>query len=135
MRARTTGHRDHAELIGFATRVVVIGCSLANCRNVKTIEVLSSRQQRRAAKRRGEPIYSHYVLVINGDLQRKVYPKGEHIPANRRLHICRGHFATYTEAAPLFGKVTGRFWVPAHVRGTSDRSAILKDYRVEAPAS
>ena len=33
------------------------------------------------------------------------------------LHLRRGHPATYTEAAPLFGKYVGTFFRPATVVG------------------
>jgi hypothetical protein len=44
------------------------------------------------------------------------------------LHKCRGHFKTYTEDAPLFGKYSGRFFVQAHARGKKSNGEILKDY-------
>jgi hypothetical protein len=40
------------------------------------------------------------------------------VGVQRALHICRGHFADYTQGAGLFGKYHGRFWIPATVRGT-----------------
>jgi hypothetical protein len=49
----------------------------------------------------------------------------------KALHFVRGHFATYTEDAPLFGKVTGTFWKPAHTRGSLEYGEIVKDYNVE----
>lgn len=113
--------------------VCLFAVQFANCRNVERIEVLPMRQQRRAAERKGEPINSHYVLAIDANTQRKAYPKGDRVSMNKRLHVCRGHFATYTEDAPLFGKLTGRFWVPAHVRGTTDHGVVGKDYAVLAP--
>lgn len=33
------------------------------------------------------------------------------------VSITRGHFRTYTESGKLFGKYTGRFWIPSHVKG------------------
>lgn len=115
--------------------VALMSFQFANCRNVNRIEVLPTRQQRRLAERKGEPVLSHYVLAIDANIQRKAHPKGESIPQGKRLHIARGHFATYTEAAPLFGKLVGRFWVPAHVRGRADAGMVSKDYRVEAPSA
>jgi len=50
----------------------------------------------------------------------------------RALHICRGHFATYTER-PLFGKYRGTFWVPMHVRGAVEAGRTTKDYTVTPP--
>ena len=33
------------------------------------------------------------------------------------LHICRGHFKTFTDIAPLFGKLRGTYWWADHIRG------------------
>ena len=52
----------------------------------------------------------------------------------KALHICRGHFATYTENNPLFGKLKGTFWKPAHVRGSIEDGIVDKDYRVSPKA-
>ena len=51
----------------------------------------------------------------------------------KALHICRGHFATYTQDAPLFGNFVGTVWKPQHVRGNAQHGAVVKDYRVLAP--
>ena len=41
----------------------------------------------------------------------------------RAMHICRGHFADYTEGRGLFGKYHGKYWIPATVRGTKGKAA------------
>lgn len=51
----------------------------------------------------------------------------------KALHICRGHFATYTDEKPLFGHFTGTVWKPSHVRGNVTEGIVSKDYRVHAP--
>lgn len=48
----------------------------------------------------------------------------------KALHICRGHFANYSEEKPLFGKFVGQFWKPSHVRGDIKAGAVVKDYKV-----
>ena len=48
----------------------------------------------------------------------------------KALHICRGHFVTYTPKHPLFGKYVGTFWKPDHVRGNAKNGIVLKDYKV-----
>ena len=47
-------------------------------------------------------------------------------------HMVRGNFAEYGADKPLFGKYTGRFWIPAHVRGKREegQSVTPKDYVV-----
>jgi hypothetical protein len=53
----------------------------------------------------------------------------------RALHICRGHFSHYSEEKPLFGRIAGTFWVPAHVRGSAKEGVIVSDYNVKPVAS
>lgn len=108
--------------------------SFLNCKNVVTEERLPNRQERRAAERRGQQITRYKTLRIE-PMKRVLADEGG-IATNglkRALHICRGHFAHYTDEKPLFGKYAGQFWVPAHVRGTAEIGAIAKDYVVEAP--
>lgn len=106
---------------------------LANAKNIEFRELLPTRQQRRLAQRRNEPVYTHYVLTINANVARsKGSPTSDRqgIP-EKRLHLCRGHFAVYTEDAPLFGKHTGAFWIRAHARGSLERGVVTKDYRLK----
>jgi len=48
----------------------------------------------------------------------------------KALHICRGHFSTYTEERKLFGKVAGTFWIPQHTRGSLEYGEVTKDYKI-----
>ncbi len=51
----------------------------------------------------------------------------------KALHICRGHFKYFTEERPLFGKMTGTFWFPSHIRGSANAGVALRDYTVNSP--
>ena len=44
--------------------------------------------------------------------------------------VLRGHFKTFTEDAPLFGKVVGTFWWGWQVRGTAKNGVIVSDYKI-----
>lgn len=52
------------------------------------------------------------------------------VPAGIALHTVRGHFATYTADAPLFGKLVGTYWKPATIRGSDQHGQVIKDYDV-----
>jgi hypothetical protein len=39
----------------------------------------------------------------------------------------------HREERPLFGKIPGTSWVPAHVRGSLEEGAVVSDYKVGAP--
>lgn len=49
------------------------------------------------------------------------------------LHICRGHFKHFTEVRPLFGKLSGTFWWPSHIRGSENAGVAIRDYKVSPP--
>jgi hypothetical protein len=100
------------------------------CKNVELVDRPMSRQRKRKAERKNEPIYK--VLVIDANRTQRRYEE-INISINaspRALHICRGHFATYTEERPLFGKYAGTFWVPMHVKGSRAAGEVVKDYKV-----
>ena len=49
----------------------------------------------------------------------------------KALHICRGHFATYTTS--FLGRTLDKpltIWKPAHVRGSAKEGIVLSDYNV-----
>lgn len=75
---------------------------------------------------------AHYVLDIPGASDLRRYLEGPGDNKQKRLHIVRGHFADYTEGGGLFGKLHGKYYIAPHVRGSSDRGTITKDYRVIA---
>ena len=116
----------YAEVVGFAN-------CLAHCRNVEIRDRPVSRQVRRMAERKGEPVITYKELVIDAFRKQVRYETqgegGDEI--KRALHICRGHFATYGDHNPLFGKYTGTFWRPMHTRGHKEVGEVKKSYKVE----
>ncbi len=64
---------------------------------------------------------------------------GKGISPDSPFRIVRGHFSTYGMPHPsdgkmrgkLFGKYSGRFWVPKHDVGTPKAGVIEKDYEVK----
>jgi len=99
---------------------------LLTCKNVKLKQAPLKRVKPKKGKKQ---LFSYHVLDVP---QPQTRYNETNPPSGRthRLHLCRGHFRTYTDAAPLFGKVTGRIWVPAHVKGR-DRSGIVhQDYAI-----
>lgn len=95
-----------------------------------------TRAQRRQAEREtGVPVNDHYVIGV--PLQTPVrragaapLPRGEAV--ERREHQVRGHFRVYTPDRPLFGRISGLVWVPAHRRGSADTGSVSKDYVIRA---
>jgi hypothetical protein len=130
----------YQEEVAFRMARVAVGpailtLALMNCRNVERREVEQPpKLSKKWAKKHGRPLVRYHVLDI--DPMRKVLRDeggSEKTGLKKALHICRGHFATYTDDAPLFGRVTGTFWKPQHVRGSAKHGVVVKDYNVKAP--
>lgn len=100
---------------------------LINCKNINLVG-----QPSRKNKKRNSPIKKVDFYELELDLN-KTSTQYESCHSNsgitKRIHVCRGHFRTYKNK-PLLGKIYGRFWIPAHVRGKNDNGAIVKDYNV-----
>jgi hypothetical protein len=112
---------------------LMFALSLMHCRNVEVRDRPVSRQQRRMAERTGKPVITYKELAIDA-FRKQVRYESEQSGDNqikRALHICRGHFATYGEHNPLFGRLTGTFWRPMHVRGNKDAGEVHKTYKVK----
>jgi hypothetical protein len=102
-----------------------------HCKNITVEAEKISRQVRRAAERAKEPVLTFKTINIHP--VKKVMTEEGHVESQglkRALHICRAHFAHYTEEHPLFGKYTGTFYKPMHVRGSLKKGMVIKDYNV-----
>lgn len=110
----------------------LVSFMFSHCKNVDLVERLPSRQVQRAARKQGRPIIRHHEVLVRAshNVTRGANSGVTSDHPTRALHIARGHFATYTEDAPLFGKYTGTFWRPAHVRGSAEAGTVYKDYKV-----
>lgn len=103
----------------------------AHCKGTLLPEHQLSRQVRRAAERTGKPIFSYHTIDIRPSTQ-ALQTEGDinKYGLAKALHICRGHFAHYTEDMPLFGKYTGTFYRPMHTRGSIKNGISVKDYNI-----
>ncbi len=113
--------------------ILGLGLSFMHCKNV-TVNEHADRRSPRWHEQHGIPICKFKTLDINP--MREVLRrdgKSDEVGLQRALHICRGHFATYTEEHPLFGKYVGTFFRPAHVRGQSEAGVVVKDYKPGVP--
>ncbi len=107
---------------------------IINCKNVG----LGPRQLRRGdakafAKvgRKPDDVRYHVLELRDkrGTIELGSGASGE-ARAAAALHSVRGHFATYTPERPLFGKHSGTYFVPAHLRGDPGQGRVVKDYRL-----
>lgn len=75
------------------------------------------------------PDFDHHTIVIRDQRGNVVDHQEMEAAIARGMHRVRGHFSTYTPDKPLFGKVSGRFWIPAHIRRLMSDRLITSDYR------
>lgn len=112
--------------------VIMLGCSFLHCKNVKRIEnPISEKLQKARIRKNKLPLTKYYTLEINP--MKEILKREGNVERNglqKALHICRGHFATYTDEKPLFGKIVGKIWVPSHTRGSKAQGEIKKDYSI-----
>lgn len=114
----------------------LLSLSFLHCKNIETREVHPLRKEvhNRVQKRRGvQPYQPVTYRTLNVHPVRTLLAtegQSRSVGAQRALHICRGNFAHYTPDKPLFGKVTGTFWRPMHVRGSKQDEAVDKRYHV-----
>jgi hypothetical protein len=114
----------------------LLALSFMHCKNVVLSQGSKNREHDRNRKRAGvRPLIRYHTINIE-PMKKVLRTEGalESEGLKKALHICRGHFSTYSEERPLFGKVAGTFWIPAHVRGNIEVGSVLSDFKVKEPA-
>jgi hypothetical protein len=111
-----------------------LAISFMNCKNVTTTTVDSDAKLNRERRKHGLTPFLRYHTINIEPMKKVLRTKGqsETEELKRALHICRGHFSTYTEDRPLFGKVAGTFWVSSRVRGTAKEGIVVSDYQIRS---
>lgn len=140
------------DLINFAmakaAAMTLFACSLMHCRNVKQAthdpRDEMNRQQIRLAERQKRRLVIYRTLEVSPVGRRSVKETDEGVidGPKKRLHLVRLHYAEYgpeyrwpdgTPKGLLFGKYSGRFFVPPFVKGSLNAGAVAKTYRIGAP--
>lgn len=104
--------------------------NMCNCVNVVVAEPDRPRAQRRQLARTGVTVSEIHIRPVAKSYRGKGTPLSAAVP----LHSVRGHFATYgiNGKGKLFGKLSGRYFIPQHVRGSSDAGVVDQTYVVES---
>jgi hypothetical protein len=111
--------------------------ALLNCKNVTTVDHTVPEKVAKARIKRGQPpgvTYKTLAITLPGTKQPVRLTEATGGTAKGR-HIVRGHFAHYGEHNKLFGRLTGTFYHPMHVRGRNKERKIVKDYSVREKPS
>lgn len=107
---------------------------LLNCKNVITKDNYPDVKLNNSRKKRNkQPLFSYKTLHLNIPINiKKENNKLSNIISqdHNRIHFCRGHFKSYTNDAPLFGKIVGLWWWQSHVRGQNKDGIVMKDYKI-----
>ena len=137
--------------------VLLLALSFCNCRNVALPETQPARRAPNRIEQRKHitpPTEHRFHTILIEPLKAKFAKPapgtpgapgqaatpgtpGATPPAPHALHIVRGHFHTYTAERPLFGnpELYGQFWIPQHVRGTTESGTVHADYEIKLPVS
>ena len=124
-------------LVEVVSIVVLLAQSLMLCKNVQIIEQTKPEAVIKKFRRKhGGLSPSKYRTVVIKPMQ-EVVRKAAGVSGlgfQKMMHIVRGHFKDYSPERPLFGKVSGRFFVHSHVRGDSRIGVKPAGYEVRSPS-
>jgi hypothetical protein len=137
MRTRMLGVSLH-EYIGTISallHVPLLTIAFMHCKNIEMIDAPMGEYEPPKWCRRMKVGEVQYKTLRIEPVRKILEGEGNigHNGIKKALHICRGHFAEYTKEKPLFGRVVGRVFRPAHVRGTLEQGRVEKNYEVEPP--
>jgi hypothetical protein len=107
---------------------------MANCVNVVLADAKRhyARPQQRRLDRIGTKFSELHIRPVSKSY-RSDHP-GTPLADMRPMHGVRGHFSEYgvNGKGLLFGKLSGRFWIPPHVRGSKEHGEVDQGYVVDA---
>lgn len=128
------GFNTERQMLKFAATKVLALCRLLECKNIKIKkhEPAITGKEREYMRQNGFVCKDDfYTLTVTVGGEEVEYGESGASGASKRFHVCRGHFATYTEENKLFGKYVGKYWIPQHMKGNPDLGVIEKDYKLE----
>lgn len=121
----------------FEVGVLNFALTILNCKNITTKVIVPFRKSGKKKKLPPKKKFEYHVLrlVLPKTTQKKHTQESSNRRGSKelvRVHFCRGHFKTYTEEAPLFGKYTGVYWWQPYIRGSIKQGYIEKEYSIES---
>lgn len=112
--------------------LVLLGAlNFCNCRNVELVEPQRPRPEARRIARTGMQVHEINVFPTGKSVRSAAGERQGGTP----LTSVRGHFACYGpeyDRGLLFGRHSGRFWIPQHARGEAALGENQHDYRLVA---
>lgn len=114
--------------------VICAALSFLNCKNVVAQEAGRTSPPPKWVQA-GLPTVKYHVIKIDGRVTKRSGESSSETGRHLSLHVCRGSFAHYTAAKPLFGKLVGDFWRPQHTRGSAEVGTVEKTYKIVPPGA
>jgi len=126
-------HNDHMVHHMGWLNPALLAISFMHCKNVRVADnPVPPKLAKKFRARHGFNPAAHKTLVIEPlkEILRREGRSGE-VGLAKAMHICRGHFADYTQGKGLFGKYHGKYWIPSTVRGTKGKAAPAREIEVK----
>lgn len=116
----------------FFARLPLLAISFCQCRNVMVREIgPDAGEVKRRARSGSRPLLRYHVLEL-GQFRKTLAAAGaKDSGIVHAMHICRGHFKTYTPDKPLMGRHVGTWWWGETLRGDAAHGVVTKDYRTK----
>lgn len=126
--------RRWEEVVKDNASAINVALVLLNCKNIITKKNIPPEKLNRSRNKKGKtPLFSYHTLKLKLPARQKERDfDHQALKLTKRLHLCRGHIKHYTRESPLFGKFTGSYWWPAHVRGDKTKGIVIKDYYIQS---
>jgi hypothetical protein len=126
--------KETNQIISFVINTTMYFCQILNCKNITYINHTADYKLQKKRTDKGKlPMFDYRTLVVNVPNNNTVNLYGKSTETkteSMRLHLCRGHFKTYTSEHPLLGKFTGTYWWQSQIRGNKKNGVIEKEYDV-----
>ena len=111
---------------------MVIAIGLMNCRNVEVRDAPAPRVPKKSRRPR-LPHIAYKTIAVPAPASASRSERAASVGSTLAHHLVRGHFKTFSEDAPLFGKKTGTFWWGWQTRGSKTAGIVKKQYSVSEP--
>ena len=113
-----------------------------HCKNVVLDEIVPPSKVQHKRRSRGKPqLVRYHTLRLDVPRRQSESAGGRGFGASA-LHIVAGHFSHYGDCCPgqhephgmLFGRLSGVYWMPSHIRGDRSRGEVRTDFDLQVPA-
>jgi hypothetical protein len=115
----------------------LLAINFMHCKNVSLDAANETVGPKQKWLRRMKQPEIRYATINIEPMKRVLRTEGQSDSAGlkRAVHICRGHFKTYSEdGTGLFGSGRfGTFWVPSHAKGSAKEGKVVSGYDVRIP--